>query len=288
MKDEKEDRNIKNGLPYLVGVILALMASFYIRTGSKASVILSESFVRFGGNDPWYHMRVVSTILHNYPHNLWFDAYTLYPSGQEMVFAPLYDWVLASLIFVLTLGNHSVHQMEVIGAYFPAILGTLVVIPTYYAGKWIFNRNVGLLAAILIAILPGAFLHRSLLGFTDHHVAETLMSTVTAMFLIMALKTMREHPVYFDDIMAKDLSELKHSIGYIALMGISMGLYTLAWKGALFFALIIGVYITIQHIIDHLRNENTEYLAIIGSISFFVAWLFVLPLPDLGGHYINT
>lgn len=283
MKDEKEDRNIKNGLPYLVGVILALMASFYIRTGSKASVILSESFVRFGGNDPWYHMRVVSTILHNYPHNLWFDAYTLYPSGQEMVFAPLYDWVLASLIFVLTLGNHSVHQMEVIGAYFPAILGTLVVIPTYYAGKWIFNRNVGLLAAILIAILPGAFLHRSLLGFTDHHVAETLMSTVTAMFLIMALKTMREHPVYFDDIMAKDLSELKHSIGYIALMGISMGLYTLAWKGALFFALIIGVYITIQHIIDHLRNENTEYLAIIGSISFFVAWLFVLPLPDLGG-----
>ncbi|WP_094226521.1 oligosaccharyl transferase, archaeosortase A system-associated [Methanolobus psychrotolerans] len=283
MKDKKTKASpLKNSLPYIAGVILSLLVSFYIRTGSKASVILSENFVRFGGNDPWYHMRVVSTILHNYPHNLWFEAYTLFPTGQRMVFAPLFDWVLASLIYVLTLGNPSTHQMEVIGAYFPALLGTLVVIPTYYVGKWIFNRNVGLLSAFLIAILPGAFLHRSLLGFTDHHVAETLMSTVTAMFLIMSLKTMREHPVNFDDILAKDFSKLKPSMKYIVLTGISMGLYALAWKGALFFALIIGVYITIQHIIDHLRNENPEYLAIIGAISFFIAFAIIAPMPDLG------
>jgi dolichyl-diphosphooligosaccharide--protein glycosyltransferase len=284
MEDEKTKQNkIKNGLPYLLGIILSLMVSFYIRTGSKATVILSDNFVRFGGNDPWYHMRVVTAILHNYPHTLWFDAFTLFPTGQKMVFAPLFDWVLASLIYILTLGNPTTHQMEVIGAYFPAILGTLVVIPTYYVGKWVFNRNVGLLSAFLVAILPGAFLHRSLLGFTDHHVAETLMSTVTAMFLIMSLKAMREHPVYFKDITSKDFNKLKPSIKYIVLTGISMGLYILAWKGALFFALIIGVYITIQHVIDHMRNENPEYLAIIGSLSFFIAWLFVLPLPDLGG-----
>ncbi|MDK2947126.1 MAG: dolichyl-phosphooligosaccharide-protein glycotransferase, partial [Methanolobus sp.] len=123
MKDEKtKTNNLKNSLPYMAGVILSLLVSFYIRTGSKATVILSENFVRFGGNDPWYHMRVVTAILHNYPHTLWFDPYTLFPVGQRMVFAPLFDWVLASLIYILTLGNPTTHQMEVIGAYFPAIL----------------------------------------------------------------------------------------------------------------------------------------------------------------------
>ena len=283
MNDEKARfKSLKNSLPYTIGVILSFIISFYIRTGSKASVI-SENFVRFGGNDPWYHMRVVDVILSNYPHTMWFEAFTQFPTGRNMVFAPLFDWVLASLIYVFTLGNPTPHQVEVIGAYFPALLGALVVIPTYYVGKWVFDRNTGLLAAILIAILPGAFLHRSLLGFTDHHVAETLMSTVTAMFLIMSLRTMRLNPVNFDDIIEKNFSKFKPSFKYIVLTGISMGLYILAWKGALFFALIIGVYITIQHIIDHLRGENPQYLAIIGSVVFFIALLFVVPLPGLGG-----
>jgi dolichyl-diphosphooligosaccharide--protein glycosyltransferase len=287
MKEEKTKySSLKTSLPYLVGVVLTFVLSLYIRTGSKASVI-SENFVRFGGNDPWYHMRVVNVILNNYPHTMWFEAFTKFPLGQNMVFAPLYDWALATLIYALTLGNPTQHQMEVIGAFFPALLGALVVIPTYYVGKWIFNRNTGMLAAILIAILPGAFLHRSLLGFTDHHVAETLMSTVTAMFLIMSLKAMRTNPVNFDDIAEKNFSKLKPSLKYIVLTGIAMGLYILAWKGALFFALIIGVYISMQHIIDHLREENTEYLTIIGSIVFFIALLFVLPLPSLGGTKIQ-
>ncbi|MBN1133414.1 MAG: oligosaccharyl transferase, archaeosortase A system-associated [Methanosarcinaceae archaeon] len=281
MTDENEKNLIKN-LPYFIGVIISFLIALYIRTGSSASVFLSNGFVRFGGNDPWYHMRVVDTILHNFPHTLWFEAYTQYPNGQEMVFAPLYDWVLAVIIYILTLGNPTTHEMEVIGAYFPAFLGALVVIPTYFIGKWVFNRNVGLLSSILVAILPGAFLYRSLVGFTDHHVAETLMSTITAMFLVMSLRTMRTHPVNFDDLVSNNFNKLRISLPYIALTGISLGLYILAWKGALFFALIIGVYITIQHIIDHLRGEVPEYLSIIGVITFIIALLFVLMVPEIG------
>ena len=282
MTDENE-KNLIKILPYCAGVIISFLIALYIRTGSSSSVFLSNGFVRFGGNDPWYHMRVVDTILHNFPHSLWFEAYTKYPNGQAMVFAPLYDWVLAVIIYILTLGNPTTHEMEVIGAYFPAIIGALVVIPTYFIGKWVFNRNVGLLSAILVAILPGAFLYRSLVGFTDHHVAETLMSTTTAMFLVMSLKTMRTHPVTFDDLLSNNFNKLRPSIPYIIFTGFSLGLYILAWKGALFFALIIGVYITIQHIIDHLRGEVPEYLSIIGVVTFAIALLFVLMVPSIGG-----
>ncbi|MCK5660944.1 MAG: oligosaccharyl transferase, archaeosortase A system-associated, partial [Methanosarcinales archaeon] len=289
-KDKKQHNGILEpaskkpslNLVYFIGVFASIAIAFYIRIQTKASVILPDGFVRYGGNDPWYHMRVVDTILHNFPHTLWSEAYTQYPTGTIQHFAPLFDWVLAAIIYVLTLGNPTTHEMEVIGAYYPAFLGALVVIPTYFVGKWVFNRNVGLLSAILVSIMPGAFLYRSLLGFTDHHIAETLLSTTVAMFLIMALKTMRTHPVTFDDIIAKNFNKLKPSLPYIVLTGISLGLYALAWKGALFFALIIGAYITLQHIIDHLRGEVPEYLSIIGAGTFFVALLLIIPVPSLG------
>jgi len=59
----------------------------------------------------------------------------------------------------------------------------------YFIGKHLHNRGTGLLAALIIATLPGQFLSRSLLGFTDHHVAETLFSTATILFLMLALRT---------------------------------------------------------------------------------------------------
>src|SRR5665648_356970 len=126
-------------LAYCLGVIASIAIAFYIRIQTKASVISPDGFVRFGGNDPWYHMRIVDTILHNFPHTLWFEAYTLYPTGRGLAFAPLFDWVLAVVIYILTLGNPTTSEMEVIGAYFPAVLGALVIIPTYFVGKWVFN-----------------------------------------------------------------------------------------------------------------------------------------------------
>lgn len=297
MKKSKKDKLLRKKIPvdvkhahatekpglslvYCLGVLASVAIAYYIRIQTKASVIFPD-FVRYGGNDPWYHMRLVEAILANFPYTLQFEAYTQYPTARTVLFAPLFDWVLAVIIYVLTLGNPTTYEMEVIGAYYPAALGALVVIPTYYVGKWVFNRNVGLLSAILVAIMPGAFLYRSLLGFTDHHIAETLMSTTTAMFLIMALKTMRIHPVTFDDLLAKDFHKLKPSLPYIILTGVSLGLYFLSWIGTVFFALIIGVYITLQHIIDHLRGEVPEYLSIIGVGTFSIALFFVLLAPLL-------
>ncbi|GAI16774.1 unnamed protein product, partial [marine sediment metagenome] len=59
-------------------------------------------------------------------------------------------------------GSPSPHTIDAVGAYVPAILGTLTIIPVYFIGKELFNRWVGILAAALVAILPGEFLNRSL------------------------------------------------------------------------------------------------------------------------------
>ncbi len=275
--------DIKGSLPYALGVIISFMVAFYLRTIPKAGVFLSNGFVRFGGNDPWYHLRNVESILHNYPNMLWFDAYTQYPLGQNQVFAPLFDMFLSTIIWVLGGGNPDQELIYSVCAYYPVVLGSLVAIPTYFVAKWLFDRRVGVLAAFLVAIAPGQILSRSTIGFNDHHIGETLLSTITAMFLIMAINTAREHNITFEGLKNKQFDGIKPALPYFILTGVSLGAYTLAWKGALFFSLIIGVYIAIQHIVDHLHKRDTDYLAVGGIVIFAIAFIMVLLVPYLGG-----
>ncbi|MEL4306289.1 oligosaccharyl transferase, archaeosortase A system-associated [Methanococcoides sp. LMO-2] len=265
-------------------MLISFLVALYIRTIPKASVFLSNGFVRFGGNDPWYHLRNVESIVHNFPNILWFDAYTQYPSGTRQIFAPLFDLVLSSIIWILGFGNPDQDLIYKVCAYYPAFLGAIVVIPTYFVAKWLFDRRVGLLAALLIAIAPGQFLSRSMIGFNDHHIAETLLTTIVAMFLIMALKVGREHPFTFESIRAGKFAELRPALAYFILAGVSLGAYSLAWYGAVFFSFILGIYITVQHIIDHMHNRSTDYLAVGGVIIFGIALLMVLMVPNLSSR----
>ncbi len=281
-KDEAAKRDLKESIPYALGILISCLVTFYIRTIPKAQVFVAENFVKFSENDPWYHLRNIESILSNFPHMLWFDAYTKYPFGTTQVFAPLFDWSLAAIIWVLGLGNPSQELIYSICAYYPAFLATLVVIATYFVTKWIFDRRAGLMAAILIALAPGQILSRSIMGFNDHHIAEVLFSTMTAAFLVMAVKVAREHPITFANLKKAPIETIRPVLPYFVLTGISMGAYTLTWVGALFFSLIIGLYITVQHVIDHMHNRTTDYLAVGGVIIFAVTLLMVLMVPAVG------
>ena len=221
----------------IYGALLALIfgLSLYIRALPYDS-IFGGPFVRFGGNDPWYNMRLVESTLHNFPHRIYFDALTYYPHGTNVPFAPLFDYLLAVIIWLIGLGNPYAtlgeHGIEVIGAWYPAVLGALTVIPVYFIGKELWNRNAGLLSAALIAILPGQFLSRSLLGFTDHHVAETLFSTIAMLFLILAIKHAKKNEITFYSVLKKDWDALRKPMTYSILSGVFLGSYYLAWKGA--------------------------------------------------------
>jgi len=232
----------------IYGAILALLfgLSLYIRVVLPYDSIFSGAFVRFGGNDPWYNMRLVENILHNFPHRIYFDALTHYPHGTNVPFAPLFDYLLAVIIWIVGLGKPfdtlGHHGIEVIGAWYPAVLGALTVIPVYFIGKELWNRNAGLLSAALIAILPGQFLSRSLLGFTDHHVAETLFSTIAMLFFILAIMSAKKNEITFYSLLERDWNALKKPMIYSFLGGIFLGSYYLAWKGAPLFVLVLLIY----------------------------------------------
>jgi len=281
---QTEIEQLKSSAPYGI-ILLAIFAiALYIRAVLPYdSVFLVDGTIRFGGNDPWYHMRLVHALLHNYPHALFYDAHAIPPYGCYIHFGPLFDHTIALLSIIIGLGHPTPHLVDTIGAYFPTVLGALVVIPVYFIGKHLHNRGTGLLAALIIATLPGQFLSRSLLGFTDHHVAETLLSTATILFFMLALISARNQNLSFKDL-NRDWRAIKYPLGYAALAGVMYAAYQLCWPGAPLFGAIIVIAAIIAYIAEHIRGRTVEYLTMVGIVAFGVELILVLPWlhPEMG------
>ena len=273
MKNEK--------LIYGIILVAIFSLSLYIRGVIPYESVISNSFVKFGGNDPYYNYRLVETALHNFPSRMFSDFYTFYPHGAVVPFALLFDYSLACIIWIIgfgdpynTLGEHGI---KTIFAFYPAILGALCIFPTYFIGKHLWNKNAGIIAALVIAVLPGQFLSRSLLGFTDHHIMEVLLSTVVMVSFIYVLSRIDKNKITFKCI-KEDSSLLKKPLFYSLLLGIVLGTFYLSWSGAPLFVFIIMIYSIIQHTVNHLREKDSDYLSIITVPSFIVALIMILPL----------
>ncbi len=163
----------------------------------------------------------------------------------------------------------------------PAIIGALVTVPVYFIGRVLFNWRVGLIAASLIAILPGGFMRRTLLGFSDHHALEVLLSTTAVLFLILAVKHAQREGLSFIDLAQRDWRKLARPLIYALLAGIALGLYLLTWTGGLLFVFIIALYAVVQYIADHLRGRSTDYLLVTIGVCFFITLLVILPFVNL-------
>ena len=264
----------------IAGVLVALFLgiSLYLRIVLPYDHVFVGDWIKFTGVDVYYHMRIVDNLVHNFPHLNQVDPYMLYPSGMGIGDFRFFDYLLAGIIWLVGLGSPSQHTTDVVGVYFPAILGALTVIPVYFIGKALFNRWAGVIAAGLIAILPGEFLGRSILGFTDHHSAEVLFTTTAVLFLILALKAARRKQLTFNHLKCREWSVITRPLVYSLLAGLFLGIYLLSWLGALLFVFIIFVYFVIQFIVDHLRGEATDYLCVIGVITFLVALIVFVPM----------
>ena len=268
-------------------LVLLFCLSLYIRVAIPYNIVFNDTFVRFGGYDPWYNIRLVENTLHHFPHRIYFDPFTAYPQGTYNPFGtPLFDLSLAFIVWAVGLGNPFAiltrSMIEEIWAWYPAVLAALTIFPVYFIGKGLYNRGAGLLSAALIAILPGQFLIRSLLGFTDHHAMETLFSTIAMLFLILALKSARENGITFQSFLGGDRSSLKKPIVYSIISGVFLGSYFLAWLGAPLFILILCTYAVVQHVADHLREKDTDYLCIVCVPVFIVPLAMIAPALSFG------
>jgi len=287
VKLSEHQKDKKTGLSpvLLVGILLALFfgIALYLRIFLPYDQIFSGDWIKFASTDAYYNMRLIDNLVQHFPHRIMIDPYISYPSTAGIdIIPPFFHWLLGGIIWVIGLGSPTQHTIDVVGVYFPAVLGALTVIPVYFIGKVLFGRWAGVIAAGLIAIMPGEFLGRSILGFTDYHVAEWLFTTTAMMFLILAIKTSRERQLTISHLWHRDWAIISKPIIYSLLAGIFLLMYFLSWTGALLFAFIISAYFIIQFIMDHLRRQSTDYLCPVGVILFLIVLIGYVPSAPTG------
>lgn len=259
MSKNKKAVKVKRHIPValiLLGVIF--IASMVLRgVLPYRTVFIGGGQVIFGGNDPWYHMRLAENMLHNFPAPLLYDQFTWFPGGSPIIIPPLMSWLIVAGGYMVSFGQPTIHTLQVVGAWMPPIIGSLVLIPVYFIGKEMHNKWTGVLAAALVALMPTGFLYRSMLGFTDHHVLEVLLFTTTMMFLMMGYR--------------------KGKLLYYALAGVALGLFHLAWHAAIFMMFVLWVWFIVQFVVDYLREGGVKRLCVGVAITFGIANVMMMP-----------
>ncbi|HUP50594.1 MAG TPA: STT3 domain-containing protein [Thermoanaerobaculia bacterium] len=226
----------------MLGLICA--AALGLRVIPPWGEVFRDGRVVFAENDPWIHVRSAENIAAHWPLPSWFDPYRLAPGGQWN-HAPLMDVAIAAIALATPV------PLEVVAAWFPAVCGALVPIPLFFLTRRLFGTPEALLAAMLIAILPGSFLRRSLLGVADHHVMEVLFAVMTLLFLARALEMGRDREA--------------------VLAGLMLGLYQLSWARGAFLLLILIAWAMIE-------IAAGSRVARLLAIAFGVALLITAPV----------
>jgi len=103
--------------------------------------VFMNGVVAFASDDAVFHMRLVENTLYNFPHQIVYDAFTIYPFGSLIHWGPLFTQMIATLSLIAGMGSYDMQTVNTIGAFFPAVLGALIVFPVYSIGKHLFNRS---------------------------------------------------------------------------------------------------------------------------------------------------
>ncbi len=258
----------KNKNKFLLSILLlALAVRLWVYP-----VVFSNGNITLLGADTYYHARRILATVAHFPSALSFDSYINFPYGSSIGWAPLYDQLIALAALIIGMGKPSLYTIEATTALIPLLLGVLTVWLVFLIAEKLFDWRVGLISAGIFAITP-SHVYVSFLGYADHHVAETLLSTAAYLFFIIALKRLQKSNISFSSFKSH---ALKNSL-FPALTGITLALAIFTWDGAPIFIGLIGIYIPIQFVIDRKSGRSSDYLVITGGTAFLVSLLIISP-----------
>ena len=168
----------------------------------RFDLVFRPGFVNFQETDAWYHVRVAENLIHHFPWRSMVDPYVAFGKVQDTATAPFYDWLLGLVAWIAGFGSPSDSLLQTIAAWYPVILAACMVVAIFLLARLIFGWRAALLAAAVVATLPGHFLRVSSIGFTDHHIMESLLVTLFFFLLLRAI----ENPPGFKTSVAAGLT----------------------------------------------------------------------------------
>ncbi|MFA5065936.1 MAG: oligosaccharyl transferase, archaeosortase A system-associated [Dehalococcoidia bacterium] len=266
-----------SGLLFTVVALLIIMAAaFYFRVALPYSTVFDGQWIKLTGIDAYYYMRLVDNLVRNFPQLISFDPYYIYPGGGYPGDIRFFAFMMAGIIKLLGGASPAQQVVDTIAVYIPAVMGVLVMIPVFFIARALAGRWAGLVAAAAAAVLPGEFLNRTMLGFTDHHITEVFFTTFFVLFFVLALQHSRQFS--YRSLKEGRFPPLSRHIPYSFIAGIFMGLYLISWRGSLIFIFMVFIFFVIQFVSEHLRGRPTDYLSKTAITCFLIALLIYVPV----------
>lgn len=198
------------------------------------------------------------------------DPYVIYRMSQHLAMEgnlPMLDFMryfpYETPVYVKNLGNIAFPSLLYwmgpflfFGSYlewaqfYPAFMGALGVLMTYFLGKEIFNKATGVSAAFFLATIAGA-MHRTSAGFFEKEPVGTFFMMVSLYFFTRAWKR----------------SDWRSGIA----SGIALAIFTVSWGGSkmlwLLYPLIVGVMMWLNEDIHELVKAYTPTVIIGGLMA---------------------
>lgn len=220
-------------------------------------------------DDPFYNLRQVELMLHQFPGYAWFDPMTLYPTGSTIYWGPLFPTIIA--LACLITGASSRPEIISVALFITPLMGAATVVVMYYVGKIFGDWKTGLFASGFTAIICGQFFSVSFYGYIDHHVAEVLFSTVFCLVYSYAIVSEKDRPIELNVFSSYQKAVF---LGFLAGIAYLAGLFVMPTM--ILFAMIVALFTLVQVIIDYYRNRSSDYLLIINTVTFTIAIIGLL------------
>ncbi len=227
------------------------------------------------GPDPYYNMRLVEETVRtgSYPFYGDKDPLLNYPLGRTGGRAPLLNMMAIGFSRVLTPFMTESDALGYSMQFIPALFGALLVFPVYFIGKTLFGRKEGLLAALLVAIIPIHISsgHGSAYGLFDHDSLNLFLFFTTFFFLIKSIKE----------------KSIQRTTLFALLSGISLAALNMVWVEARFLFTVIALYAIVQMLLDIFNNKMNKNVVISMTIILFTGSLVSLPVVSARGAAID-
>ena len=254
----------------IIGFLLFFMGLAFILRIIPAFFIKDPGFLYIFDTDSWYTMRQIEVMVKDFPVYNWFDPMTAYPTGKIVDWGPLYPGI--SAILCLVMGATTRNGIIFMAGWVSPLMAVVMVPLMFQLGKTVWNRKVGIIAAGLISVISIQYFSFSSYGWTDHHIAEVLFSTLFFLSYLFTLEYVKGYPVELRSakslVFPLFLSFTTAVIFFLALLSSTTVVLTL---------IVIAIYTFFQFILDYFTNRNPDNLFFVNSVilSVLVIFLFI-------------
>ncbi len=228
-----------------LSLCVIVIVAFALRTVFAYGISADGGFALSGGSSAQYHLHVIESIL-NGSYSMT-DSAVNYPVGGLNVYPPLMDFIGAGIASVLTAtGMSTTEAASAALAVLNPVIGALTCIPVYLVAKEMFDKRVGVVAALVFAFLALPISTTVFSSGTEYGLAAFLLA-FTTWFAVKMVKAAD----------AEDSSK-KGVLVYAVLAGIFLALSALTWNGFRFFVILMVVAMVIQIVVDRFRGKDFQ------------------------------